>query len=141
MADIDDLKRVNDAYGHAAGDELIVRAAGSLKKVSRKGDILCRIGGDEFVLLLPRTDSLTATGVAVHLAELTGQVALPDATLRLSLATGVATAANSLSVATALKIADAQLYAHKRRSLPPAAAPLTPPAPESAESPPVAGRR
>jgi diguanylate cyclase (GGDEF)-like protein len=139
MADIDGLKQVNDAFGHAAGDELIVRAADSLRKACRKEDVLCRIGGDEFVVLLPRTDSITASVVATQLAELIEQDAPPHAAARLSMSTGVATAANALSMPTALKIADAQLYAHKRRGLPPAIV-LTPPAPKSPELPPAVGR-
>lgn len=54
--DIDGLKKINDTYGHAAGDELITRAAAVLRKCIRKTDTLCRFGGDEFLLILPECD-------------------------------------------------------------------------------------
>lgn len=52
--DLDGLKAVNDNYGHDAGDEYIQVAAGLLKKFFRREDILCRIGGDEFIIIMPR---------------------------------------------------------------------------------------
>lgn len=52
IVDIDDFKRVNDEYGHLAGDELLKQFAGELKSASRKGDVIGRWGGDEFILML-----------------------------------------------------------------------------------------
>lgn len=60
MADVNGLKLTNDAFGHAAGDKLLKAVADVMKKELRADDILARIGGDEFVLLLPKTDSLEA---------------------------------------------------------------------------------
>lgn len=51
--DLDSLKVVNDTCGHAAGDELIRATAQVLRKVVRSGDTLARVGGDEFVLIIP----------------------------------------------------------------------------------------
>lgn len=60
MADINGLKMANDAFGHRLGDEIIQATAELLKKEFRRSDILSRIGGDEFVAILPNTDSKTA---------------------------------------------------------------------------------
>ncbi|MGD1001186.1 MAG: GGDEF domain-containing protein [Candidatus Brocadiia bacterium] len=56
MVDIDDFKSVNDTYGHAAGDEVLKHLGGFLQAESRKSDVAARVGGDEFVVMLPETD-------------------------------------------------------------------------------------
>jgi diguanylate cyclase (GGDEF)-like protein/PAS domain S-box-containing protein len=63
MADVNGLKLINDAFSHLEGDWLLKRAAGIMKKESRADDIIARIGGDEFVLLLPKTDSEQAATI------------------------------------------------------------------------------
>ena len=60
IGDIDGLKLVNDTLGHRKGDQLIVKVAGIVKKACRTEDIVCRWGGDEFAILLPKTDPETA---------------------------------------------------------------------------------
>ena len=60
IGDIDGLKLVNDTLGHRKGDQLIVKVAGIIKKACRTEDIVCRWGGDEFAILLPKTDTETA---------------------------------------------------------------------------------
>lgn len=60
IGDIDGLKLINDAFGAAKGDEFLVETARILNKCSRSSDILARLGGDDFVLLLPNTDGWQA---------------------------------------------------------------------------------
>jgi len=55
MADIDHFKEFNDAHGHKAGDELLVKLAGFFKRNIRGSDIACRVGGEEFILILPES--------------------------------------------------------------------------------------
>lgn len=63
MADVNGLKLTNDAFGHMAGDQMLKRIASIMKMECRSDDIVARIGGDEFILLLPRTSSLEAESV------------------------------------------------------------------------------
>lgn len=67
MMDLDQLKSVNDTYGHAVGDQVLRTLADRLSQHVREFDILCRYGGDEFALLLPETDLFMAASVAERL--------------------------------------------------------------------------
>src|SRR5262245_6324669 len=67
MIDVDDLKAVNDKYGHRAGDELLRAVAQVLRANTRREDRAYRIGGDEFVMLLPNTDGTGAEVAANHI--------------------------------------------------------------------------
>lgn len=73
MIDIDNFKQINDKYGHIAGDKVLIFASKLLKKTLRDGDKLYRYGGEEFVILLNRTDLEGATLVASRLLNLTRQ--------------------------------------------------------------------
>lgn len=60
MGDINGVRLVNDAFGHVQGDQLIIDSAAVMRSCCRTGDVLARIGGDEFGLLMPNTDEATA---------------------------------------------------------------------------------
>ncbi|WP_051280182.1 sensor domain-containing diguanylate cyclase/phosphohydrolase [Anaerovorax odorimutans] len=60
LADVNGLKLINDAFGHLVGDKLLKKIAQIIKSGCRSDDIIARIGGDEFILLLPKTDSIEA---------------------------------------------------------------------------------
>jgi diguanylate cyclase (GGDEF)-like protein len=67
MLDIDDFKRVNDVCGHAEGDEVLQTIAGALRETVRLSDVVCRVGGEEFALILPSCSSADALGTANRL--------------------------------------------------------------------------
>lgn len=64
IVDLDHFKRINDTRGHAAGDEALCHAARQIRRAIRRGDVLARIGGEEFAVLLPASDERTAAIVA-----------------------------------------------------------------------------
>jgi diguanylate cyclase (GGDEF)-like protein len=65
LIDLDDFKMLNDTYGHAAGDEVLISLAAIMNDSARESDLIARYGGEEFVILMPNTD----LAGAVHLAE------------------------------------------------------------------------
>ena len=67
MGDINGVKLINDAFGHADGDKLILESAQIIKSCCRETDTLARIGGDEFGIILPNTDSATALKIIVQI--------------------------------------------------------------------------
>ena len=69
LLDVDGLKKVNDQHGHAEGDELLRDLAAAIVSVCRTSDLACRIGGDEFAVVLPGTTSAEALAVADRLGE------------------------------------------------------------------------
>jgi diguanylate cyclase (GGDEF)-like protein len=69
MLDLDDFKRINDVYGHGAGDQVLVRVATLVRDTVRASDVVCRIGGEEFAVIMPSCDAGDALGLASRLRE------------------------------------------------------------------------
>lgn len=69
LADVNGLKLANDAFGHVAGDRLLKHIADTMKKHCRADDLIARVGGDEFILLLPKTDSEQAEKMVHRLCD------------------------------------------------------------------------
>jgi diguanylate cyclase (GGDEF)-like protein len=117
MLDIDWFKSVNDTYGHSVGDRVLILLCDTVKRELRLGDMLARIGGEEFVMLLPHANLSTAQQVAERLrTQVAGLTLLQDsgAVLQFTSSFGVATMNDSIAtVDELLKAADQALYKAK----------------------------
>jgi diguanylate cyclase (GGDEF)-like protein len=116
FADIDDFKGINDRLGHATGDEVLRHAAHSLNSGVRPGDLVARMGGDEFTVLLPRVGSLAeAVSIADRIREqLRKPVVCGDVEVAINASVGVALAAADDSAESLLHRADKAMYSAKR---------------------------
>ena len=111
IVDVDHFKRVNDAYGHAAGDVVLQTIAARLTQSARTVDTVARIGGEEFAVILPNTDQANALMVAERMRATVENEVWPNVPLTISL--GTATLLN-LEKATGLLLrADKAMYVAK----------------------------
>jgi diguanylate cyclase (GGDEF)-like protein len=113
--DLDHFKGVNDRFGHEAGDRVLVRAAELLRQTVRDTDVVARSGGEEFVVLMPRTDAIDANACAERLrrviaAERWDAIA-PGMVITASI--GVVSDSASADVEALARLADRRLYAAK----------------------------
>ncbi|WP_208229725.1 sensor domain-containing diguanylate cyclase [Brenneria izadpanahii] len=114
--DIDHFKSVNDTYGHDIGDSVIKYLAQIIRSSSRESDILCRNGGEEFLILLPDTDMKIAVCIAERLRSATQEATIPSVG-NITISLGVAQWApgtNDVTMEHAFKMADEALYKAKQ---------------------------
>jgi len=113
VADLDGLKAVNDCHGHAAGDHLIKAAAVLLRDAFRPDDLVARMGGDEFAVLLPHTDTETTSSAMERIrnAELRLRVGIGPIQVRFSLGSDTATV--PAEITGLLNQADMRMYEDK----------------------------
>ena len=115
MLDIDHFKRVNDTYGHSAGDEVLKELAQIMKNIQRKSDTIVRLGGEEFAILLPDTSKEQAFEVAQKLRQTIekNQVLLSDGNIvhfTVSLGVSSVQIEKEINIEAALSRADKALY-------------------------------
>lgn len=118
ITDIDRFKLINDTWGHDAGDMVLRELASRLRKNVRGIDLACRMGGEEFVVVMPDTDAVVAEKVAerirVQIAELPFPTGVGDQTIDVTVSVGVAGLAPDVATMEALmKRADVALYEAK----------------------------
>jgi len=117
LADLDDFKRVNDRYGHPAGDVVLKTFAATLRRTVRESDTAGRWGGEEFALVLPSTDSDGALRLAerARAALAAESIELPDgSSIGVSASFGVASFPDWDEPGELLAAADSALYEAKR---------------------------
>ncbi len=114
--DIDDFKSVNDRFGHVGGDLVLAAVAQVLAAGCRSQDVCGRVGGEEFVLLLPGTGLGEAVGTADLLRRRVSEIEwdAPLDALRLTVSVGVASATSGLAGQDVWQVADDRLFAAKR---------------------------
>jgi diguanylate cyclase (GGDEF)-like protein/PAS domain S-box-containing protein len=116
VCDVDNLKYVNDSFGHRVGDELLKAVASVLRDRLRDTDVLGRLGGDEFAILLPRAKLSQATRVAEALRRAAAETELTAGgrAVRTSLSIGIGATTSSLSPEDVVAAGDRALYKAKR---------------------------
>ena len=119
MLDLDDFKLVNDTFGHLFGDQVLAWTAELIRSTLRESDFAARYGGDEFAILMPDTTAVAAARTAERIREAFASSAFEGGTRRpvsISLAVGAATfPADGRTATELIAVADAALYAEKRR--------------------------
>lgn len=111
IIDIDHFKQVNDTWGHQMGDEVLEMLAKTLTNHARSEDTAARLGGEEFVLILPHTDAAQSRKIAERLRIAVTETVWPNGSITVS--SGIATVNPDDSGASLLKKADEALYASK----------------------------
>ncbi|MBA1245443.1 sensor domain-containing diguanylate cyclase [Pseudomonas japonica] len=114
-ADIDHFKRVNDTFGHNVGDTVLCRIAEVFNQQLRQGDLACRVGGEEFIIVLPNTPVSAAVALAERIRTAVQETPLlPGHPLTLSLGVATWNSRGDETVAGTLKQADKLLYVAKQ---------------------------
>lgn len=119
--DINDFKSINDTYGHAAGDAVLIQVANMLRSCCRKSDLLARVGGDEFLVLMPDTALGPSLERMLVRLRTSADVLLPglDMPVKLGISVGVATrTAETSSLEALMQQADESMYRAKEVAQP-----------------------
>ena len=105
MCDIDDFKRINDVYGHMVGDKILSLIADRLKKLLSDADIICRYGGDEFIIIFRNTNIDDVTRKIENIKD--------NILEQITMSFGLTEYEKDKSIELAIKEADTALYVSK----------------------------
>jgi len=114
MFDIDYFKKINDSLGHETGDVALQRLVEHIKGNIRKSDIIFRMGGEEFILLLRETSLESALGIAEALRQSIAKIVINECGTNMTVSVGVSVLSENMSYSQWLNDADACLYEAKR---------------------------
>ncbi|NOZ86011.1 MAG: GGDEF domain-containing protein [Deltaproteobacteria bacterium] len=117
MLDIDHFKRVNDTFGHEAGDQVLCAVSDRMRMASRSSDILARVGGEEFLAVFPDTNSRQGVRVAerIRAGLCSSPVHTTAGPVEVTISAGVATLRKSDDEKSLIRRADQALYEAKRK--------------------------
>jgi diguanylate cyclase (GGDEF)-like protein len=110
--DVDNLKQINDAHGHAVGDRVLKQVVNGVTSTLRPSDLMARIGGDEFAVVMPQTDLDSALRVAERLRRRIGDTPIEGIIVTVSI--GVTASTPEEEFDTTLERADAAMYEAKK---------------------------
>jgi diguanylate cyclase (GGDEF)-like protein len=113
LIDIDHFKTINDYAGHAAGDDALRDVVSAISERLRAHDLLGRFGGDEFLLIFPRTSTVEALTVTSRIEQSVRELSVPRAGLSVTISIGLTQAAQGESAGPLLARADKALYTAK----------------------------
>jgi diguanylate cyclase (GGDEF)-like protein/PAS domain S-box-containing protein len=114
MCDVDGLKLINDILGHNAGDALLVAAANVIRKCFRENDVVARVGGDEFAVILPNTPKAVIENICLRIHDMVGAYNAEHPTMTLSISVGFAVKFDSSTRMSELfREADNNMYSQK----------------------------
>lgn len=116
MIDVNGLKGINDGGGHQKGDQLLQEVGTLLMEMFRAEDMVARIGGDEFIVLLPETDEPTVDKAMARIRNMLSERKQREGMPRISLALGAATAVEPGTLLDSIKLADKLMYQDKASS-------------------------
>ena len=111
--DLDNFKTANDTLGHETGDEILTTVVKILTENLRRPDIVARVGGDEFLILMPETDLEQAKNVVHRQLELCGEK-IKSAGWPIGMSIGVVSCAKTCTLDELVKAADSQMYSAKQ---------------------------
>lgn len=109
--DLDHFKSINDEHGHATGDRVLVAVADTVRRALRRSELFYRVGGEEFVVLLPDVERTRAAALAESMRSAIGDISIDG--IRVTASVGVAGGCANLGVAATIDAADHQLYRAK----------------------------
>ena len=114
-ADIDNLKQINDLYGHCIGDEYIKETARVIKTSIRDGDIASRMGGDEFSIILPEVERQDIVKIKDRIQEKIENIQLEDFDFSVSMGIGIKTSHDE-NLEDIIKYSDKKMYQMKKKT-------------------------
>lgn len=112
ISDVNGLKLVNESFGHAVGDELLKKVAGVIREACREQDVVARLSGDEFVILLPKTDEMQAAKMVKQMRGAAQQQSVGAIDFSISFGYETKTMSDQ-NIQEVLKNAEDNMYRHK----------------------------